>query len=66
MKRSYSTTILLLFFLLALGLLATNLAFAQWKTQKTPPSVQNKNISDSPSIGPADAPVVIGVFTCFQ
>ena len=66
MKGSYSTTRLLLFFVLALGLLVTNLAFAQWKTQKTPPSVQDKDISVSPSRGPADAPVVIGVFTCFQ
>ena len=66
MKRSYSTTILLLFFVLALGLLATNVAFAQWKTQKTPPSVQDRDISASPSRGPADAPVVIGVFSCFQ
>ena len=66
MKRLYSTTILLLFFVLALGLLLSNLAFAQWKNQKTPPSVQDKDISISPSRGPADAPVEIEVFTCFQ
>ena len=66
MKRSYSTTILLLIFIPALSLFATNVAFAQWKTQKTPPSVQDQDISVSPSKGPADAPVVIGVFSCFQ
>ena len=66
MKRSYSTTILLLFFVLALGLLATNVAFAQWKTQKTPPPAQDMDLSASPSRGPADAPVILGVFSCFQ
>jgi len=66
MNRSYTITILPLIFVLILGLFATNLASAQWKTQKTPPPVQDKDLSVSPSRGPADAVVVIGVFSCFQ
>jgi hypothetical protein len=66
MNRTYTSTILPLILVLVLGLFAPNLAFAQWKAQKTPPSVQDKDLSVSPSRGPADAPVVIGVFSCFQ
>ncbi len=66
MNRTYKITILPLFFLLVLGLFATNLASAQWKIQKTPPPIQDKDLSVSPSRGPADAPVIMGVFSCFQ
>ena len=66
MKRTYKITILPLIFLLVLGLFATNLASAQWKIQKTPPPVQDKDLSASPSRGPVDAPVIMGVFSCFQ
>jgi len=66
MNRSYTITMLPLIFLLVLGLFATNLASAQWKIQKTPPSVQDTDLSVSPSRGPADAVVIIGVFSCFQ
>ncbi len=66
MNRTYTITILPLFFVLVLGLFATNLASAQWKIQKTPPPVQNTDLSASPSRGPTDAPVVMGVFSCFQ
>jgi hypothetical protein len=66
MNRTYRITILPLIFLLVLGLFATNLVSAQWKIQKTPPPVQDTDLSVSPSRGPADAPVVMGVFSCFQ
>jgi len=66
MNRTYIITILPLIFVLVLGLFATNLASAQWKIQKTPPPVQDTDLSVSPSSGPADGPVVIGVFSCFQ
>ena len=66
MKRAYTITILPSLFVLVLGLFATNLASAQWKIQKTPASVQDTDLSVSPSRGPADAPVVMGVFSCFQ
>jgi hypothetical protein len=66
MNPTHTINILPLIFVLVLGLFAPNLASAQWKAQKTPPSVQDKDISVSPSRGPADAPVVIGVFSCFQ
>jgi len=66
MKRTYKITILPLLFVLALGLFATNLASAQWKIQKTPPPVQDTDLSVSPTRGPIDAPVVMGVFSCFQ
>ena len=66
MSRTYTITRLPLIFILVLGLFATNLASAQWKIQKTPPAVQDTDLSLSPSSGPADAPVVIGVFSCFQ
>lgn len=66
MKRSSSTTIPPLICLLVLGLFAANLTSAQWKIQKTPPAVQDTDLAQSPSRGPADAPVVMGVFTDFQ
>jgi hypothetical protein len=66
MSRTYTITRLPLIFILVLGVFATNLASAQWKIQKTPPAVQDTDLSVSPSMGPADAPVVIGVFSCFQ
>jgi len=66
MNRSYKIIILPLIFAVVLGLFALNFASAQWKIQKTPPFVQDKDLSVSPSRGPADAPVVIGVFSCFQ
>ncbi len=66
MNRTYTSTILPLLFVLVLGLFATNLASAQWKIQKTPPPVQDTDLSVSPSRGPADAPVAMGVFSCFQ
>jgi hypothetical protein len=66
MNRTYRITILPLLFVLVLGLFATNLVSAQWKIQKTPPPVQDTDLSVSPSRGPADAPVVMGVFSCFQ
>jgi hypothetical protein len=66
MNRTYASTILPLIFVLVLGLFAPNLASAQWKIQKTPPSVQNTDLSVSPSRGPVDAPVLMGVFSCFQ
>jgi len=34
--------------------------------QKTPPSAQDTDLSVSPSKGPADAPVEIAVFSCFE
>ncbi len=66
MNRTYKITILPLLFVLVLGLFTMNLASAQWKTQKTPPPIQDKDLSVSPSRGPVDAPVVMGVFSCFQ
>jgi protein-disulfide isomerase len=66
MKRLYSTTVLPLILVLVLALFAPNLSSAQWKIQKTPPASQHTNLSVSPSKGPADAPVVMGVFTDFQ
>jgi hypothetical protein len=66
MKRTYTITRLPLIFILVLGLVAPPLASAQWKTQKTPPLVQDRDLSVSPSRGPADAPVLMGVFSCFQ
>jgi hypothetical protein len=66
MKRLYATTIVPLIFLLVLGSFAANLASAQWKIQKTPPAVLDTDLAVSPSRGPADAPVVIGVFSDFQ
>ena len=66
MNRTYIITILTLILVLVLGLFAPNLASAQWKIQKTPAPIQDKDLSASPSRGPADAPVVMGVFSCFQ
>jgi hypothetical protein len=66
MNRTYAITIFPLIFLLVLGVFAANLASAQWKIQKTPTAVQDTDLSVSPSSGPVDAPVVIGVFSCFQ
>ena len=66
MKRLYLTTIMPLILALVLGLFAPNLTFAQWKIQKTPPAAQDTDLSVSPSKGPADAPVVMGIFTDFQ
>ena len=66
MHRTYTITRLALIFILVLGVFAANLASAQWKIQKTPTAVQNTDLSVSPSSGPVDAPVVIGVFSCFQ
>jgi len=66
MNRSYKISILPLILVLVLGLFATNLASAPWKIQKTPPPVQDTDLSVSPSRGPVDAPVVMGVFSCFQ
>ena len=66
MNRSYKIIILPFILVLVLRLFTPNLAFTQWKIQKTPPPAQDKDLSASPSRGPADAPVIIGVFTCFQ
>lgn len=66
MNRSYKIIILPFIFVIVLGLFTPDPSSAQWKIQKTPPPVQDKDISVSPSRGPADAPVVIGVFSCFQ
>ena len=66
MNRTYAIIRLPLIFILVLGLFTTDLASAQWKIQKTPPSVQDTDLSVSPSRGPADAVVIIGVFSCFQ
>jgi hypothetical protein len=66
MNRSYKIIISPFILVLVLGLFTPNLPFAQWKIQKTPPPVQDKDLSASPSRGPADAPVVMGVFSCFQ
>ena len=66
MNRSYKIIIFPLMLVLVLGLFAPNLASAQWKIQKTPAPIQDKDISASPSRGPADAPVIMGVFSCFQ
>lgn len=66
MKRSHTITIFNLIFLLVLGMFAAHLASAQWKIQKTPPAAQDTDLAASPSRGPVDAPVVIGVFSDFQ
>ena len=66
MNRSYKIIILPFILALVLGLFAPNLASSQWKIQKTPAPVQDTDLSASPSKGPADAVVVIGVFSCFQ
>jgi hypothetical protein len=66
MNRSYTITILPLLLVLVLGSFTTNLASAQWKIQKTPPAGQDTDLAVSPSRGPADAPVVMGVFSDFQ
>ena len=66
MNRTHTITIFPLILVLVLGLFAPNFASAQWKIQKTPLPTQDKDISASPSRGPADAPVVMGVFSCFQ
>jgi hypothetical protein len=66
MNRSYTITILSFIVVFVLGSFAANLASAQWKIQKTPPAVQDTDLAVSPSRGPADAPVVMGVFSDFQ
>ena len=66
MQRLYLSTILPLILVLVLALIAPNLSSAQWKIQKIPSTYQDTNLSVSPSKGPADAPVVMGVFTDFQ
>jgi hypothetical protein len=66
MNRTYTITRLPLIFILVLGLFATNPASAQWRTQNIPTSGQDTDLSVSPSKGPADAPVEIAVFSCFQ
>ena len=66
MKRSHVTTLVPLICLLVLGLIAAHPASAQWKTQKTPAAVKDTDLAQSPSRGPSDAPVIMGVFSDFQ
>lgn len=66
MKRKNIIIILPLVFALGFSLVLCDLALAQWRTQKTPPSVQDTDLSAAPIKGPADAPVEIAVFSCFQ
>ena len=66
MSRTFKITIFPLILAVVLGLLTFAPASAQWRTQKTSTSAQEMDLSVSPSRGPADAPVEIAVFSCFE
>ena len=66
MKRKNIIIILPLVFALGFSLVLCDLALAQWRTQKTPTADQNTDLMVPPIKGPADAPVEIAVFSCFQ
>jgi hypothetical protein len=66
MNFNFKITTLPFILALVLGLLSYAPASAQWRTQKIPTSGQDTDISVSPNKGPADAPVEIAVFSCFQ
>jgi len=55
MNCSYKITLLALILSIFLGL-----------TTYAPTSAQNTDLSVSPSKGPADAPVEVAVFSCFE
>jgi len=63
-----TTKKILFFFILTVvaGLLSSAPASADPTIQKTPPSAQDTDLSVSPSKGPADAPLEIAVFSCFE
>ena len=64
MNRIIKMTLLPIVLGVFLGL--TTYAPAQWRTQDIPTSGQDTDLSVSPSKGPADAPVEIAVFSCFE
>ena len=66
MNFSYKITILALILAIFLGLTTYAPAAAQWRTQNIPTSGRDTDLSVSPFKGPADAPVEIAVFSCFQ
>ncbi len=66
MKRKNITIILPLVFALAFSLFLYVPASAQWRTQNIVTSGRDTDLSVSPFKGPADAPVEIAVFSCFQ
>jgi len=66
MKLRNIIIILPLVFALGFSLVFSAPASADPTIQKAPPSGQNTDLSVSPSKGPADAPVEIAVFSCFE
>jgi hypothetical protein len=66
MKRICTITILTFIVTLILGFPGNNLFSADQNSLKAPPPVPDTDLSVSPFKGPADAPVKIVVFTCFQ
>jgi hypothetical protein len=66
MNCSYKVTFLILILAIFLGFTTSAPASAQWRTQNIPTSGQDTDLSVSPSKGPADAPVEIAVFSCFE
>ena len=66
MNRSYKITLLALSLAIVLGLTIYAPASSQWRTQETPTTSQDTDLMVSPIKGPADAPVEIAVFSCFE
>ena len=66
MNRTSKMTSFLLILAIALGLLSSSSASAQWRTHNVPTSTQGTDLLVSPFKGPADAPVEIAVFSCFE
>jgi len=66
MKRKNIIIVLPLLLALGFSLVFSAPASPDPTIQKTPPSAQDTDLSVSPSKGPADAPVEIAVFSCFE
>ena len=66
MRCSHKIIGFVLSFLIVLAFLAHSTASADQGTQKTPDSGLDTDFFVSPFKGPAEAPVEIAVFSCFQ
>jgi hypothetical protein len=66
MNRTIKMTLFPFILAVLLGLTTYAPAPAQWRTQNIVTSAQNTDLSVSPFKGPADAPVEIAVFSCFE
>ena len=66
MRCSHKIISFVLSFLIVLAFLAHSTASTEQGTQKTPHSGPDTDFFVSPFKGPAEAPVEIAIFSCFQ